>query len=191
MSIRGSELVQTANRQISGLIDLLTQAGEAALLLPCPGRENMADGTVAAVAVHTADRYQQIADFLHAASSGSQHGPRHDRHHRRHGRHARAEHAGGAHPDSEPGTARTAQTVDLSALLVRLSAARDALGRLVLLTDDQLNAVPPADSFRFCDGQRNLAQVMASLLKHQGHQIDALVAAITNDHSSRSVAPDR
>ncbi len=46
------------------------------------------------------------------------------------------------------------------------------------MTDSQLDAIPPKDSFRFCDGQRSLEQVLASLLKHQAHQFDALKAAI-------------
>jgi hypothetical protein len=46
------------------------------------------------------------------------------------------------------------------------------------LTDDQLDSVPPVGSFRFCDGQRTLEQVVASLLKHQGRQVDAMKAAV-------------
>ena len=62
-------------------------------------------------------------------------------------------------------------------MVAQLSASRDALGRIAELTDSQLDAIPPKDSFRFCDGQRTLEQVIASLLKHQSHQLDALKAA--------------
>ncbi len=72
----------------------------------------------------------------------------------------------------------TAESVDLDGLLERLSAARDALSVLAELTDEQLDTVPPADSFRFCDGQRNLEQVVAGLLRHQSHQVDAVTAAL-------------
>ncbi len=71
-----------------------------------------------------------------------------------------------------------AENVDLPGLLERLSAGRDALSLLAGLTDEQLDTVPSAGSFRFCDGQRTLEQVVTSLLKHQGHQIDAVKAAV-------------
>ena len=66
MSDRASQLHATADGQISELIGLLTAGGAAALSVPCPGREKMGDGTVAAFALHTADRYQLIAGFLQA-----------------------------------------------------------------------------------------------------------------------------
>ena len=47
MTVRGAELLRTASQQIDTLIDLLSQQPEAALSLPCPGRENMGDGTIA------------------------------------------------------------------------------------------------------------------------------------------------
>jgi hypothetical protein len=59
----------------------------------------------------------------------------------------------------------------------QLSASRDSLGQIADLTDSQLDAIPPNDSFRFCDGQRTLEQVLANLFKHQDHQADALKAA--------------
>jgi hypothetical protein len=52
---RGNQLLETANRQISELIGLISTRGEAALRLPCPGRKKLGDGTVAACALHTAD----------------------------------------------------------------------------------------------------------------------------------------
>ena len=61
-------------------------------------------------------------------------------------------------------------------MVEQLTASRATLGRIAELTDPQLDAIPPKDSFRFCDGQRTLEQVLASLLKHQAHQIDALRA---------------
>jgi hypothetical protein len=57
-------------------------------------------------------------------------------------------------------------------------APRATLGRLAELTDGQLDQVPPDGSFRFCDGQRTLEQVLASLLKHQAHHLDALRSAV-------------
>ena len=40
------------------------------------------------------------------------------------------------------------------------------------------DAIPPKDSFRFCDGERTLEQVLVALLKHQGHQVDAIETAV-------------
>jgi hypothetical protein len=69
----------------------------------------------------------------------------------------------------------TADDVDLDGLLNRLAAARHAFGLLAELSDERLDTVPPAGSFRFCDGQRTLDQVVGGLLMHQSHQIDAIV----------------
>jgi hypothetical protein len=180
MSERAVQLLGTADGQIAELIALLSTRGETVLSLPCPGREKMGDGTVAACALHTADRYRQIAGFL----QGSRQLPRASK-----GRHriarllpARA-HGPGGHADADHDHDHdhdggyAAEAVDLDALLERVSAARDALGVVGELTDAQLDAVPPADSFRFCDGQRTLEQVVAGLLKHQGRQVAAIQAA--------------
>jgi hypothetical protein len=179
MSERADRLLGTADGQIAELIGLLSTRGETVLGLPCPGREKMGDGTVAACALHTADRYRQIAGFLQGASQlprarkrrhriprlllAREHGP---------GGHAAADHG---HGDHDGGYA--AEAVDLDGLLERMSAARDALSVIGELTDGQLDAVPPADGFRLCDGQRSLEQVVVGLLKHQGHQVAAIRAA--------------
>jgi hypothetical protein len=160
MSQRGIRLLETADAQVSELIGLLSARGEAALSLPCPGREKLGDGTVAACALHTADRYQQIAGFLQARG------------------HAPPDHADGGHDEGTHGD-YTAENVDLQNLLERLSAGRDALSLLADLSDERFETVPPTGSFRFCDGQRTLEQVVANLLKHQAHQVDAVKAAVT------------
>jgi hypothetical protein len=161
MSERGIELLETAERQILELIDLLSARGEGALSLPCPGRENLGDGTVAALASHTADNYLRIGRFLEARG------------------HARRSHADNAHDGRTNDGEYTAENVELHGLLQRLSAGRDALKVLADLTDDRLDTVPPTASFKFCDGQRTLEQVVvAGLLNHQAHQIDAVRAAI-------------
>src|SRR3979411_558318 len=64
MNERGTQLQETANGQISELIGLISTRSEATLRLPCPGREKLGDGTVAACARHTADNYQRIAAFV-------------------------------------------------------------------------------------------------------------------------------
>ena len=64
MNERGTQLQETFNAQIDELIDLVSTASEAALGLPCPGRERLGDSTVAACAMHTADNYHRIAGFL-------------------------------------------------------------------------------------------------------------------------------
>ncbi|HSO98425.1 MAG TPA: hypothetical protein VLP43_05695 [Solirubrobacteraceae bacterium] len=63
-------------------------------------------------------------------------------------------------------------------MVEQLAASRVAAGRIAELTESQLDQVPPKDSFRFCDGQRTFEQVLAGLLKHQAHQIEALQAAV-------------
>jgi hypothetical protein len=181
MSERGTQLLQIANGQINELIDLFSRRGATVLSLPCPGREKLGDGTVAALALHTADSYLRIAGFLQATSRMPV--PGQSRHriprfllargHRppRHGKGGRNE---GTHDRDY-----TAENVDLPGLLERLSAGRDTLSLLADMTDEQLDTLPPAGSFRFCDGQRTLAQVVSGLLNHQGHQIDAMKAALT------------
>ena len=124
MTDRGKQLRATAAGQIAELIALTSTVEQAALRLPCPGREKLGDGTVGAGVRHTAD------------------------------------------------------TFDLGAVLEQLSASRDTLGPIAELADSQLDAIPPDGSFRFCDGQRSLAQVLASLFKHQGHQVDAIRSAV-------------
>jgi hypothetical protein len=54
MSERGTQLFDTADGQISGLIGLFSGRDEAALSLRCAGREKLGDGTVAALAFDTA-----------------------------------------------------------------------------------------------------------------------------------------
>jgi hypothetical protein len=183
MTERGEQLHSTADRQIAGLIGLITTLDEAALRLPCPGREKLGDGTVAASARHTADNYQRIAAFVQTsdrisgAPGPSQHGahriPRVLRA-RGHGPSDHAEHRAGAGEHDQ----YTADTIDPGAMVKQLSESRDTVSRIAELTDSELDAVPAKDSFRFCDGQRTLEQVLASLLKHQSHQLDALKAAI-------------
>ena len=185
MSQRALQLHTSADEQISTLIELLATADDGALRRPCPGRENLGDGTTGAIAAHTAENYQRIATFIAAgASTPAGHSPRrHDRHRMpgwlRSLRHAAPGdgHDGpgaGGHADRFTGeNARPAEIVE------RLEAARGELSRIAQLTDAQLDGVPPKDSFRFCDGERTLEQVIAGLLKHQGHQIQALQAALT------------
>jgi hypothetical protein len=63
---RGAALLATATDQISELVGLLSTQGDAALMLPCPGRGKLGAGTVGATAAHTAGSYHRIAAFLEA-----------------------------------------------------------------------------------------------------------------------------
>jgi hypothetical protein len=179
MTERAKQLHTTADDQLAELIGCLSTADETTLRLPCYGREKLGDGTVAASAQHTADNYQRIASFLQtSARLSAAHEPTPPGAHRiprllralGHGPADHVEHGAGPgqHDDHY-----TAENIDLSAIIKQLSGLRETLGHIAELSDRQLNAVPPKDSFRFCDGQRTLEQVLAGLLKHQGHQVDA------------------
>jgi hypothetical protein len=175
MSERGTQLFQIADGQLSALIGLFSTCEEAAVSLPCPDREKLADGTVGAVATHTADNYVRIADFI-AAGAAAPPGKETHRSFRsiasRLGRHGRGEHGPWMHG---PGAAGS---TDRAGVLDRLSKGRDAMGVLAGLTDEQLDTVPPASDMKFCDGQRTLEQIVTNLLNHQSHQLDALKGAL-------------
>jgi hypothetical protein len=158
MTERGKQLHATADRQIAELIALISAVDEVGLRRPCPGREKLGDGTVAAAARHTANNYRRIAAFVQNSDrTANAHGPGARQHDDRY----------------------TADNTDPGAVIEQLSASRDTLARVAELTDSRLDAIPAKDSFRFCDGQRTFEQVLASLLKHQSHQVDALKAATT------------
>jgi hypothetical protein len=170
MTKRGQQLHATADGQIAELITLVSTVDDATLRLPCPGREKLGDGTVAASVQHTARNYARIADFVQtsdrmsAADSPAQrgahrvprflralgHGP---------GPSAHAEHGPGA---GEHENRYTAANIDLVAVVEQLSVSRETLGRLAGLANSQLDAIPPKDRFRFCDGQRTLEEVLGS-----------------------------
>jgi hypothetical protein len=156
MSLRARQLHQTADGQIAELAERLSTAGKRGLTRPCPGRARLGDGTVGAVAAHTTDNYHRIARFVSALrDDGEQHAP-------------------GQHGDGY-----RASEIELNVLLARLTAARDALATIELLSDEQLDSVPPAGGMKFADGERTLEQIIASLLKHQRHQVDALATALS------------
>jgi hypothetical protein len=184
MTERSEQLHATATGQIDELIALLSTADEATLRRRCPGREKLGDGTVAANARHTADNYQRIAAFAQTSDSIS-----HAREPSRHGahrippvrrlRHGPAEHVKNGPGANQHGIEYTADNVDIGTVVKQLSTSRDTLGQITKITASQRDAIPPRDSFRFCDGRRTLEQVLASLLKHQSHQIEALKEALT------------
>jgi hypothetical protein len=181
MTERGQQLYATADGQIAELIGLISTLDDATLRLPCPGREKLGDGTVAASMRHAADNYHRIAAFVRTSDRMSGAHPTRPGARRvpwlgralGHGPEDHTEHGPGAdqHDDQY-----AAGNIDLDALVKQLTASRDTLARVAVLTDSQLDAIPPKDSFRFCDGQRTLEQVLASLVKHQSHQLDALKA---------------
>ncbi len=155
MSLRARELYETADSQIAELTARLSSStsGAGRLDQPCPGRGKLGDGTIAAVAAHTADNYRRIAQFV--ADIGAGGGPRFPDHH------------GAHHPPTSTSTF----------LLTRLEAAQHAIAPIRELGDDQLDSVPPAGQMRFADGERTLEQVLTSLLRHQRHQVDAVATA--------------
>jgi hypothetical protein len=180
MTERAQNLADTTDTQISQLTELLATLDDTALHRPCPGREKLGDGTIGGALLHTADNYHRIAGFLETSvrmSTGhtpeAQGGHRipkflrafgHDPHD-----HNRQDQGAGQHDD-----VYTAENIDTALLLAQLDASRKSLEQLSGLTDNQLDQVPPKDSFRFCDGQRTLEQVITGVLKHQAHQLEAL-----------------
>ncbi len=175
MSQRGTQLLQMTDGQLSELINLLSTREDAVVSLPCPGREKLADGTVGAVAKHTADNYVRIADFI-AADAKAPSGKSTHRSFRsiaaRLGGHGRGEHGPSMHGPSAAGT------IDRAGVLNRLSKGREAMRVLAELNDEQLDAVPRASDMKFCDGQRTLEQIVTNLLNHQSHQLGALKSAL-------------
>jgi hypothetical protein len=175
MSERATQLFQTADDQISDLIALLDEADDAALHAPCAGREKLGDGSVAAVAMHTADNYHRIAEYLDADAQPG---------HRKAGRRHRIPVFGGAHnrpggQDHSGGAGEyRSDKIDRRGLFERLETARARLSPLAELSDERLAGVPPASEMRFADGQRTLEQIVVSLLNHQHHQCGALSAAL-------------
>jgi hypothetical protein len=185
MSERANQLYATADEQVGELLDVVSAIDEATSRRPCPGREKLGDGTVAANARHTADNYERIVAFLSETDSVSAERQQvRGRAHRLpralgilgHGS-PRAEHGPGGDP-GQHAVPYTADNTDLGALIEQLGTTRGALARLAALTDSQLDEIPPAGSFRFADGKRIVEQVLVSLLKHQGRQLDALRAAV-------------
>ena len=184
MTERTSQLHATADEQIGELLDLVSAIDEATARRPCPGREKLGDGTIAANARHTADNYQRIAAFLSETDRMSAgHAPGQDRAHRipralrllRH-RAPHTENGSGGDPGQHD-VPYTADNADLGALIEQLGTTRDTLARAEL-TVTQLDAIPPAGSFRFADGKRTVEQVLVGLLRHQRRQLDALKAAV-------------
>jgi hypothetical protein len=163
MSPRAQQLHKTADCQIAELTQRLSTAGGQGLTRPCPSRERLGDGTVGAVAAHATDNYQRIARFVAAIQDG---GPQHhsDVQHHHPGQHAEGDRA---------------SEIELDVLLARLAAALDALATIGQLSDKQLDSIPPAGEMKFADGQRTLEQIVASLLKHQRHQVTALTAELS------------
>lgn len=155
MTPRAQRLLAEAAQQIDALAGNLAAAGEAALARPCPGRGKLGDGTVGAVAAHTAGNYLRVADFLRTRANGGAH-----------------------HPGSAHAAGLSAESIHLGYVLDRLEEAKGAWSVLANLDDRTLEDVPPAGGMKFADGERTLEVIVASILKHQRHQIDALVAAV-------------
>jgi hypothetical protein len=184
MSERAEQLQTTAATQIGELIDLVSTADDATLHRPCPGREKLGDGTIAASAAHAADNYQRIGAFVATSQrmANRHSSPQTDRHRipgvlRAIGHTPASQNQHEADSHGEQG-GYNAESVQPTELARRLTAARQDLARIAQLTDRQLDTVPPKDSFRFCDGQRTLEQVLAGLLKHQDRQVQTLKAAL-------------
>jgi hypothetical protein len=148
MNGRAERLHSVLDAQLTELIGSLAEAEPGDLRRSLPGRQKLGDGTVGVLASHTADNYGRIAAFV------AGHGP------------------GGAHGAS------AVDSADASALVRQLVGVRSQAEVIAQLTDAQLQAVPAAGRFRFCDGERSLEEVLRALLRHQEHQVAAIGAAL-------------
>jgi hypothetical protein len=178
MTGRAHELSATAEEQITELIGLISTLEQATLERPCAGREKLGDGTVGAALQHAADNYQRIAAFVQTSGHPSAiHQPAGHGSHRIPSFLRTRSHGLQGHGADQHGTPYTAD-IDTNAAIERLDTSRSALARIADITDTQLEAIPPKNSFRFCDGQRTFEQVLGSLLQHQGHQVKAIKTAL-------------
>jgi hypothetical protein len=175
MSRRAEQLHDRVDRQVSELLRLLNEQTSESLRRPC-GREKLGDGSLGALIAHTADNWERISELVaggvaqgaeHAQPSGAHRAPRL----LRALRHRHDDHGGGEY---------SAASADPHRIDRQLTSARMSLRRIATLTDPQLEAIPPAGSFRFCDGKRTLEQVMSALLKHQEQQLEAIRSAARN-----------
>jgi hypothetical protein len=157
MSQRGQRLQATADAQVARLIDLVGAVDDASLARRCRGRDKLGDGTIGALAAHIAAFVATSAEDRHAPMDGGVHGPT-------------------SHGDAD---SYTAANTTGAALVNDLSVAREGLAWIAALADAELDSVPDEDSFKFCDGERTLEEVLSGLLKHQGHQVHMLEAAIS------------
>ena len=184
MTERANQLHLTADRQIAELLGFISTLDEAGSRRPCPGREKLGDGTVAACARHTADNYQRIADFLttsdgmSAGHEPSQHGGHRIPRFLRSRGHGPESHPENGSDDASHDGPYTADTTDLVLVTRQLTTTRERLGQIAQFTDSQLDAIPRDGAFRFCDGHRTLEHVLTSLLRHQAHQLDSLKAGV-------------
>lgn len=69
MTDRGMQLHAAACGQTTELLALSSTLNAETLRLPCPGREKLGDGTIAASLRHTADNYQRIAAFVQTSDA--------------------------------------------------------------------------------------------------------------------------
>jgi hypothetical protein len=184
MSQRAAQLGTAAATQVGELINLVSAADDTMLHRPCPGREKLGDGSIGAIAAHTADNYERIGTFVAASQRmASRHGRQQLGRHKfpgalrvvGHTKRDQSAHQPIGHGQHDVYTAETARSAEIAQ---RLTSARDDLARIGELTDDQLDAIPPKGSFRFCDGERTLELVLAGLLKHQQQQVQAVKAAL-------------
>jgi hypothetical protein len=109
VSARGEQLRITADGQIADLIAIISALDESTLQLPCPGREKLGDGTIAASVRHTADNYQRISAFVSASTRMSR-------------GHESTQHGG-------HGETYAAEDIGLETVLEQLEVSRDDLVR--------------------------------------------------------------
>jgi hypothetical protein len=180
MTQRAKHVAAAADLQIEQLLSFVKDQTRETLQRPCPGRQKLGDGSLGAFISHMADNWQRIADF--AAGRGQQL-PGHSPPARTHKMPRFLTAFGHRRPDHT--SAYSADAADPQEIASRLIAARGLVTQIGALSEQQLDAVPAEGSFRFCDGKRNLEEVLRALLRHQDRQIGAIRSARVADGRGR------
>ena len=159
----GDDAITAVERQLVELEAALGDADDRDLGSPCAGREGIGDGSVGAVAAHTIDVYRRVAAFLGGEAADT----RHSHGHQAHGAPAAA---------------------GVEALRAELGTAKAELSGLAGV---DLARVPPAGTFRFCDGERTLEDVILRVLGHQRHHVAAVSSELRRDRAGDRRPSDR
>lgn len=168
MSVRGTELMTKAGRQLEEISEFVESLHDEDLRRPCQDESGHGSGDVGAAIMHVVEGYQRLGQFLR--STGYVPG---------------SPDTGRIHGDGH-GHAQRPETV--AELRDRLMGGRVQLDLMRQLTDDQLDSVP-ARVNQFADGNRTLGQVIETVLAHQAADVVTLRRAVAQPLRGRTNKP--